>query len=123
MSTFLVRKYVKNGDKSNKTVDSIELALKIIGKDFKDIYTEVFSGVYVDLYFIGTEDYIRVNNSGKKEFKVTYDHSVYKPSSNELLKSQQIWSLYLSASDLESAKEKLRTDYNKNPSYFKIVQT
>lgn len=58
----LVRKYVKNGDKSNKKVDNIDDALKALGKDFKDIYTEVFWGVYVDLFFIGTDNYLRVIN-------------------------------------------------------------
>lgn len=58
----LVRQYVKNSDKSNKTVDSIDEALRLIGKSFKDVYLKVEWLNQVDLYFIGTDDYLRVTN-------------------------------------------------------------
>jgi len=58
----LVRKYKNNRDKSNKKVEGIDNALKSIGKDFKDIYLAVSWGKYVDLFFIGTNDYLRVIN-------------------------------------------------------------
>lgn len=58
----LVRQYVKNGDKSNKTVNSIDLALKILGKEFKDVYLHVEWLNHVDLFFIGTNDYLRITN-------------------------------------------------------------
>lgn len=60
--TILVRKYVKNGDKSNKTVDSIDKALKILGKELKDNYLHVEWLNCVDLFFIGTNDYLRIIN-------------------------------------------------------------
>ena len=60
--TILVRKYVKNGDKSNKTVDNIDEALKILGKSFNEIYLNVEWINCVDLFFIGTKDYLRIVN-------------------------------------------------------------
>lgn len=60
--TILVRKYIKNGDKSNKTVTSIDEALRILGKEFKDIYLKVDWLNCVDLFFIGTNDYLRITN-------------------------------------------------------------
>ena len=60
--TILVRKYVKNGDKSNKTVDTIDEALKILDKEFKDAYLFVEWLNHVDLFFIGTNDYLRITN-------------------------------------------------------------
>lgn len=58
----LVRKYVKNGDKSNKTVDNIDEALKLLGKSFKDIYLKVDWSNQVDLFFKDTNDYLRITN-------------------------------------------------------------
>ena len=58
----LVRKYVKNGDKSNKTVDKIDEALKILDKEFKNAYLFVEWLNHVDLFFIGTNDYLRITN-------------------------------------------------------------
>lgn len=58
----LVRQYVKNSDKSNKTVDSIDEALRLIGKSFKDVYLKVEWLNQVDLYFKDTNDYIRITN-------------------------------------------------------------
>lgn len=58
----LIRQYVKNGDKSNKTVDSIDEALRLLGKSFKDIYLKVDWRNQVDLFFVGTDDYLRITN-------------------------------------------------------------
>ena len=60
--TILVRKYVKNGDKSNKTVDKIDEALKILDKEFKDAYLFVEILNHVQIYFIGTKDYLVITN-------------------------------------------------------------
>lgn len=62
---YLVRKYHANKDKQNETVSTLECALKIIGKTEADIYTRVNWLHFTDLFFIGTNDYIRVNNSAK----------------------------------------------------------
>jgi len=61
----LVRKYVKNRDKHNEMTEdgNIELALKMLGKDFKDIYREVYWLHYVDLFFTDTNDYLRIINN------------------------------------------------------------
>lgn len=58
----LVRKYVTNGDKSNKKVSTIEEALKILGKDLKTVYLKVDFLNCVDLFFTGTNDYLRIIN-------------------------------------------------------------
>ena len=58
----LVRKYVKNGDKSNKTVDTIDEALKILDKEFKNAYLFVEILNHVQIYFIGTKDYLVITN-------------------------------------------------------------
>ena len=58
----LVRQYVKNSDKSNKTVASIDEALRLIGKSFKDVYLKVEWLNQVDLFFVGTDDYLRITN-------------------------------------------------------------
>jgi len=59
---FLVRKYIKNGDKSNKIVDNIETAFKLIGRKQEQTKQIVCWLNYVDLFFEGTQDYIRVIN-------------------------------------------------------------
>lgn len=60
--TILVRKYVKNGDKSNKTTDSIDEALLILGKSLEEVYLKVEWLNQVDLFFVGTDDYLRITN-------------------------------------------------------------
>lgn len=58
----LTRKYKSNTDKSNKKVDTIEEALKILGKEHKDVESKTDWLNYVDLHFKGTKDYIRIIN-------------------------------------------------------------
>lgn len=58
----LVRKYVKNSDKSNKKVGTLEEALKILGRDLNTVYLKVDWLNYVDLFFTGTNDYLRIIN-------------------------------------------------------------
>ena len=58
----LVRKYVKNSDKSNKKVDTIEEALKILGRDLNTVYLKVDFLNCVDLFFTGTDNYLRIIN-------------------------------------------------------------
>jgi len=58
----LVRKYVKNGDKDNRKVNTIEEALKSLGKEFKDVYLKTEFLNCVDLFFIGTKNYLRIIN-------------------------------------------------------------
>ena len=55
-----------------------------------------------------------------KTFLVTYNHLVYKPSNYEVFKQQQNFKLEIQATDLENAKEILKTQHNKNPFYFNI---
>jgi hypothetical protein len=58
----LVRKYIKNGDKDNRKVNTIEEALKSLSKGYKDIYLMTEFLNYVDLFFIGTNNYLRIIN-------------------------------------------------------------
>lgn len=58
----LVRKYITNGDKSNKKVSTIEEAIKILGRDLNTVYLKVEWLNYVDLFFTGTNDYLRIIN-------------------------------------------------------------
>jgi hypothetical protein len=58
--SFLVRKYVPNRDKDNIIVETLEEALKIIGKKEEDIDIKVDWLNYTDLFFKSTKDYIRV---------------------------------------------------------------
>lgn len=58
----LVRKYVKNGDKSNKKVNTIEDALKVLGRDLSTVYLKVDFLNCVDLFFVDTSDYLRIIN-------------------------------------------------------------
>mgnify|MGYP001614666227 CR=1 FL=1 len=83
--TILVRLYVEQRDKTNITVDSIDKALKILGKEWKDIYTEVFADNIVYLFFIGTKNYLVIDNRVKKENEVrirSVQHylDLYKPN-------------------------------------------
>lgn len=58
----LTRKYIKNGDKSNKKVDDIDTALRIIGRTVAQTKQIVCWLNYVDIFFEGTENYIRITN-------------------------------------------------------------
>lgn len=58
----LVRRYLKNSDKVNDKVKTIEQALNILGKEHKDVYLKVDWLNCVDLFFVGTNDYIRIIN-------------------------------------------------------------
>jgi len=58
----LTRKYIKNGDKSNKKVDNIEDALRIIGRTVAQTKQIVCWLNLVDIYFEGTDNYIRIKN-------------------------------------------------------------
>ncbi len=58
----LVRKYIKNGDKSNKKVDDIDTALRIVGRTIAQTKCIVPWLNYVDIFFEGTDNYIRVIN-------------------------------------------------------------
>ncbi len=58
----LVRKYTKNGDKSNKKVEGIDVALKAIGRTVAQTKQIVCWLNYVDIFFEGTDNYIRVIN-------------------------------------------------------------
>lgn len=59
----LVRKYTKNGDKSNKLLDTIDEGLKALGKrDLSHTKCIVPWLNYVDIFFEGTENYLRIVN-------------------------------------------------------------
>lgn len=58
----LVRQYVNNSDKSNKTFTNIDDALKQLGKSLNEVYLKVDWLNQVDLYFTGTNDYLRITN-------------------------------------------------------------
>lgn len=60
---YLVRIYHTNKDKQNESTNDWERALKLIGKSESDIYTRINWLNFTDLYFIGTSNYIRVNNN------------------------------------------------------------
>lgn len=58
----LVRQYVNNGDKSNKTFTNIDDALKQLKKGLNEVYLKVDWLNQVDLFFTGTNDYLRITN-------------------------------------------------------------
>jgi hypothetical protein len=58
----LVRIYVPQKDKTNITVNTIDEALKILGKSLDDVYLKHDWLNLVDLYFVGTNNYIRITN-------------------------------------------------------------
>jgi hypothetical protein len=58
----LVRKYVKNGDKSNITKDTLSEGLELLNKTESDISLRVSWCNMEDIFFEGTNDYIRVIN-------------------------------------------------------------
>ena len=60
---YLVRIYHTNKDKQNEQTNSFGDALKYIGKKESEIYQRVNWLHYTDLFFIGTSNYIRVNNN------------------------------------------------------------
>lgn len=60
---YLIRKYHTNKDKQNESTNSFDIALQYIGKTESDIYLKVDWLHFTDLFFIGTNDYIRVNNN------------------------------------------------------------
>jgi hypothetical protein len=55
-------------------------------------------------------------------YRVTYNHINFKPSSYDLLQSQSMWVLNIKAISIEEAKEILKSDHNKNPFYFNIEE-
>lgn len=57
-----------------------------------------------------------------KTFIVTYDFTVYKPSSLTIYDRQNSFSVDIVAEDLTEAKNKLRNEHQKNPFYFKFIQ-
>lgn len=57
-----------------------------------------------------------------KTFTVTYDFTVYKPSNIDIYESQKKFLINIDAEDLQEAKNILKNDYNKNPSYFKFQE-
>ena len=56
-----------------------------------------------------------------KTFTVKYDFSVYRPSSLNIYDQQNAFSVDIIAEDLAGAKNKLKTEHNKNPFYFKFT--
>ncbi len=57
-----------------------------------------------------------------KSFKITFDHSVYKPSSYYIFKEQQKFELNLDSKNLETVKETIKKEHNINPFYLKIIE-
>jgi len=57
-----------------------------------------------------------------KTFIITYNHNVFKPSNYDIFKQQQNFKLEILATDIREAKEILKNQYNKNPSYFTILE-
>ncbi len=57
-----------------------------------------------------------------KKYRVTYDHSVYKPSNYELYKKQCAWSAEVEADNLADAKFEFRVQFEKNPIYFNFTE-
>jgi len=55
-------------------------------------------------------------------YTVTYNHEVSKPSSYDILMIQKKWSLDIEADTLEAAEQILKTEHNKNPFYFNLIQ-
>ena len=60
---YLIRIYHTNKDKQNEQTNDFETALKYVNKTEKEVYLKVNWLHYTDLFFIGTNDYIRVNNN------------------------------------------------------------
>lgn len=60
---YLVRKYHTNKDKQNESTNNWERALQYIGKKESDVYLKVDWLNFTDLFFISTNDYIRINNN------------------------------------------------------------
>ena len=60
---YLVRIYHTNKDKQNENVNTLERALQLIGKQENEVYLRVNWLNFTDLFFIGTNDYIRINNN------------------------------------------------------------
>jgi len=58
-----------------------------------------------------------------KTFSVTYDFTVYKPSNLHIYEQQKGFSVVVSGSDLANAKNSFKKEFNKNPAYFKFVET
>jgi len=59
----LVRKYVTNGDKVNRQVDTLEEGLKILGKTENEVTIKVDWLDFTDIFFKDTNNYLRVNNN------------------------------------------------------------
>lgn len=60
---YLVRIYHTNKDKQNENINTLERALQLIGKQENEVYLRVNWLHYTDLFFIGTSNYIRINNN------------------------------------------------------------
>lgn len=60
---YLVRIYHANKDKQNESTNDFKIALRHVNKTENEIYLRVNWLHYTDLYFIGTNNYIRVNNN------------------------------------------------------------
>ena len=58
----LVRQYVPQRDKTNTKVNTIEEALKLLDKSLSEVYFKHDWLNHVDLYFTGTNDYLRIIN-------------------------------------------------------------
>ena len=59
---YLVRIYHNQKDKQNESTNDWECALKYIGKSESDICQKVDWLYFTDIFFRGTNNYIRVNN-------------------------------------------------------------
>ena len=57
-----------------------------------------------------------------KKFKVTYDHTVYKPASITIYKKQKDFELIINATGKMEACEKVRKEHNINPYYLKFEE-
>lgn len=57
-----------------------------------------------------------------KKFRITYDHTVYKPASICRYKKQKEFELILSVNDKIEACETVRKEHNINPFYLKFEE-
>lgn len=58
----LARKYVTNGDKWNSWFTSLSEALEFLQETEENISVKVDWLHYIDIFFKGTNNYLRVNN-------------------------------------------------------------
>jgi len=57
-----------------------------------------------------------------KTFIVTYDFTVYRPSSLNIFDRQKSFSIEILAEDKTEARQILLKEHNKNPFYFQFIQ-